>query len=378
MGDFIPQELESRLSHTTDVQIDSSSTTTISSSGNSSNINKADTSRQSNTPVVSLLSIDHQQEKDLTSMQSGRRRKSPSLTPPHNHNFIPNGFQSGYAAAQQPPRPHHPQPPNPYAQNMYQLTTHLPCLNPPPPIDFGYNPNPVAHKPSNNNRIVNGYDKTYSSRRKQRMSVNDRPQNCSDNNVVTIRSDSNSSASVVDENRNENKLVVTSENYHCSSSVPYYSAVTSTHSTNNNKVYNNNVRHNWSYNNNNNNNHNNNNRSGGNTQDKRYTKTYVPRRVYNSNNNNNTSPKDNLINYKSNVVPVSSEISNGIDLSKIIPHQNMNVPQMPSHFVPPSRRNRKTIRRNTSSTISEIGAGDAPLPVQDVNDAGKKLESLKL
>lgn len=73
------------------------------------------------------------------------------------------------------------------------------------------------------------------------------------------------------------------------------------------------------------------------------------------------------------------------------------------HFAPPSRNitrnaygggsgstsggtsgNRRLVRRNTTATatttapLSEIGAGDAPLPGAEVSDACKKLDSLKL
>jgi len=50
------------------------------------------------------------------------------------------------------------------------------------------------------------------------------------------------------------------------------------------------------------------------------------------------------------------------------------------HFVPPTRRNRRTtVRRNGSTSLSEIGAGDAPLPASDsVPEACNKMESLKL
>lgn len=445
MGDYVPQELESRLFHKTDVQLEQTTTTIIPTTSNITNVHQTDTSRQSNTPVVSLLSIDHQQEKDLTSMQGGRRRKSPSQTQrastPHNHNFMPNGFQSGYSPV--PPQSHNPNPyshhhshsqpsQHTYSQNMY--LTHVPSLSHHQQqphhhhhsMDYGYNnPNISSYnKNLNNNRLMmNGYDKLYINNniRKKRTYVNDKPykqhQYNSDHTVI-VRSDSNSSASVVDENRNENKIVSSSDNYNFVTSSS--TVTTSTYSTlnkvsNNSNINNNIVRYNnWpSFNNNNNNNI----RSGGFNQDKRVNikKTYVPRRFYNSNNNNNTSHKEqnttttttttdtnnyvynknnliNLNNNKSNnVVPVNCEIStittttNCIDLTKTISHQNAvpisQIPASSQHFAPPSRRNRKTVRRNTTTSttaISEIGAGDAPLPVQDVNDTGKKLESLKL
>lgn len=73
----------------------------------------------------------------------------------------------------------------------------------------------------------------------------------------------------------------------------------------------------------------------------------------------------------------------------------MNVVGSQQHFAPPSRntnRNsyggggaRRLVRRNTTATapLSEIGAGDAPLPgvgggATEVSDACKKLDSLKL
>lgn len=68
----------------------------------------------------------------------------------------------------------------------------------------------------------------------------------------------------------------------------------------------------------------------------------------------------------------------------------MNVVGSQQHFAPPSRntnRNsygggaRRLVRRNNASAsapLSEIGAGDAPLPGAEVSDACKKLDSLKL
>lgn len=80
----------------------------------------------------------------------------------------------------------------------------------------------------------------------------------------------------------------------------------------------------------------------------------------------------------------------------------MNMVGSQQHFAPPSRntgRNsysgggggggsggggnaRRLVRRNAPSSsttpLSEIGAGDAPLPGAEVSDACKKLDSLKL
>lgn len=81
----------------------------------------------------------------------------------------------------------------------------------------------------------------------------------------------------------------------------------------------------------------------------------------------------------------------------------MNMIGTPQHFAPPSRSttrnmfgsggsggsggssgsggiNRRYMRRNTTATIpiTEIGAGDAPLPGTDVLEVCKKLESIKL
>lgn len=376
MGEFNPQELEMPLIHKSEIQIEQ---TTITQT--------TDTARQSNTPVVSLLSIDHQQEKDFTSMQSGRRRKSPSHTPrastPHNHNFLPNGFQTGYHHHHPPTHHHHSYPPNMYVGHMPH------CL--PPHIDYGAATQKHLNSNNNNNNnrsLMNGHERNYN--RKKRSY--DRPQQSYHaDNASSVRSDSNSSASVVDENRNENKIVPT-ENHTIHTSV---AMTTLPYTGSNSRVYSNNH-----YQNHNNNNNNNTVRSwgpyrGGANQDRRgiNNKTYVPKKVYNSNNNtshkepNNAETvynKNNIINLKNNV-PVSENV-NGVDLSKTTPISqnptNVTVPQIhpasSQHFAPPSRRNRKTVRRNTTA-ISEIGAGDAPLPVQqDVTDIGKKLESLKL
>ena len=53
----------------------------------------------------------------------------------------------------------------------------------------------------------------------------------------------------------------------------------------------------------------------------------------------------------------------------------------PQHFVPPSRRNgKRSVRRINQQQLNEIGAGDAPLPAgeRDVADACKKLDAVKL
>ncbi|KAF2905784.1 hypothetical protein ILUMI_00379 [Ignelater luminosus] len=63
---------------------------------------------------------------------------------------------------------------------------------------------------------------------------------------------------------------------------------------------------------------------------------------------------------------------------------NGNLAEIPpggsQNFIPPARRNRRSVRRTThaGTPLSEIGAGDAPLPSTEVADTCKKLENLKL
>ncbi|KAJ8981932.1 hypothetical protein NQ317_002103 [Molorchus minor] len=120
-------------------------------------------SRNSNTPVVSLLSIDQQQEKDYLSMQGGRRRKSnPSSAPQNLAAYPSNGYVNSYALGYPAP---------PYAPyNQYQ----------------------DCRRANGASRVKR---KTY-----------DRRQDHSSRS--SLRTDSNSSASYVDENKNETRTGV--------------------------------------------------------------------------------------------------------------------------------------------------------------------------
>lgn len=80
---------------------------------------------------------------------------------------------------------------------------------------------------------------------------------------------------------------------------------------------------------------------------------------------------------------------NFISEPPVIPSTNYPVsinPQIPTssgpsqNFIPPIRRTRRSARRSThaGTPSSEIGAGDAPLPSAEVADTCKKLDNLKL
>lgn len=223
-----------------------------------------DNSRQSKTPVVSLLSMEQHQEKDFVSMQGGRRVKP---LPP-------------------PPQP----PPQPVVIPHYPQQNHPP----PPPIYYNYHPPPLRSHP-NTAKTTNGYRKPRCYNR-----TNDNSSRSS------LRTDSNSSANAtIDENKNEEKIT---PSFH---------------------VYNN-------------------------------TRTYqnsLNRRPKRDTDNNNK---------KNNFVVQSQQIRNN---------------GAPSYVTSSStRRNKRTTRRNVQagSSLSEIGAGDAPLPNNDVTDTCKKMETLKM
>lgn len=131
-----------------------------------------DTSRQSSTPVVSLLSIDQRHEKDPTAMQGGRRKRPVVPPSPVGYHSAANGYvvdtYNGYYS-------------NPFDIYQQQHNNHR---------HPSYNGN--QNNNSNGRRFTNGWSNS-NSRRNGRETA------------LSTRSDSNSSASAVDENRNEEK-----------------------------------------------------------------------------------------------------------------------------------------------------------------------------
>lgn len=79
-----------------------------------------------------------------------------------------------------------------------------------------------------------------------------------------------------------------------------------------------------------------------------------------------------------NKIDVSAE-NDDVNSNSFVPQQVVSTGGA-QHFAPPSRssRNRRNTARRNTNTLSEIGAGDAPLPAPEVSDACKKLDSLKL
>lgn len=281
-----------------------------------------DTTRQSNTPVVSLLSLDQKHEKDFTSMQSGRRRKStPSVqsTPPPPPQYHANGYINNVFPANFVNSVGFYPPPNSFAVNQQ--------------FECGY-----GGRPNSRGGAMNG-GRSWSRRRRIPDARN--TETCS---LSSMRSDSNSPASVVDENRNEDKVQRTG----VSSPPPApYSPIT---------YYG-------------------------------YTGSDKTRGCYDSlhrarNNNNNKRAwnvtrrhSDNVIFNKIDVGAENEEVnSNSFVTQQVVSAGGAQ------HFAPPSRssRNRRNTARRNTNALSEIGAGDAPLPAPEVSDACKKLDGLKL
>ncbi|EFA05679.2 boule [Tribolium castaneum] len=250
--------------------------------------NDADNSRQSKTPVVSLLSMEQHQEKDFVSMQGGRRVK---------------------------PQP--PPPPPPQQQPM--IIPHFAQNQAPPPIYYNFNGPPVrSHQipPYNNNNIktTNGYRKprTFNSASANRANDN--------SSRSSLRTDSNSSANAaVDENKNEDKQ-----------------SPNSFHLYNGSRTYQNSL----------------------------------GRRI---NNNKKDTALDNNNKTKSNfVVQSQQQLRNNGQQSYVLTSASA------ASVV---RRNKRSTRRNvgqSGGSLSEIGAGDAPLANNDVTDTCKKMETLKM
>ncbi|KAK4878860.1 hypothetical protein RN001_011366 [Aquatica leii] len=155
-----------------------------------SNASSADLSRQSNTPVVSVLSLDQHQERDFTSLQSGRRRKSaetiPSVNNMHDYNkhMVVVAYDNNYINVNR----NHNAPP-PVTSNNFNSS--LQSSN-----DFGGSkPNPHLC-----NGGFSGIDRTWYNKRR------------SYNNKYADETQSQTESVNVDENRNEDKNCRTNDN----------------------------------------------------------------------------------------------------------------------------------------------------------------------
>ncbi|GJQ85072.1 hypothetical protein Trydic_g3728 [Trypoxylus dichotomus] len=347
-----------------------------------------DTTRQSNTPVVSLLSLDQHQEKDYNSMQGGRRRKLNN-TPPtsNNNNNVAHNF-NGYVPPFPPTgAPYYgnvlPPPPNPTGNIYgYHSANHFNA--------FYSNPNPAAYGKYHQGGGVGGanskvggvnmngqleHRNTWTRRRKV-----EKRNTMETGSMSSLRTDSNSSASVVDDptNRNDDKSAITGVD--TPPPAPYSPMTATMHypylpnNNNSNKMGNPTVRH-FS------------NRSlrGGSLAHHHHNAT-------NRMSNATAPPPPRNPNGKTRSVPLAApepsvNILLGPNSSSNAGSNKASVSQFssqvhagatpPQHFAPPMRRGRRSMRRSVQA-INEIGAGDAPLPNTDVSDACKKLDSLKL
>lgn len=326
----------------------------------------ADTTRQSNTPVVSLLSLDQHQEKDFSSMQGGRRRKLNSTPPNNNNNNTAHNYNGYTTSAQYPPFYGNVLPP-PNTNNMYGYTQNnfngsFPYTS--PGSGFKYQGNKGAP--------LNGQDRSWT--RKRRV---EKRNTIDTGSLSSLRTDSNSSASVADENRNEDKIRNEDKNLNMTTTdvdtpppAPYspMTSMTQGYLPNYTKIINpsSGVRH-----------YQNRSIRGGGMGYQRTSYSYSNSSSRNLNKNNRSVPSLN-----------NSEQRNSEPITSVLAHSNKpSVSQFssqvhagatpPQHFAPPMRRGRRSMRRSTQA-INEIGAGDAPLPNSDVSDACKKLDSLKL
>ncbi|KAJ8911305.1 hypothetical protein NQ315_016999 [Exocentrus adspersus] len=269
--------------------------------------------RNSSTPVVSLLSIDQQQEKDYLSMRGGRRRKSGPV--PSNNSGIrtpPNYITNGYM--------------NPV--NSYNVGFH------PPPQSYSNYTYPSGGLEFR--RTTNGFD-SRANRGKVRRVYDKRSNNYSSRS--SLRTDSNSSASCVDENKNEDK----SRTLNTPPPAPYSPMVPPPQM----KILHNTVSREF------------------------HNISRYPNHKPLYNNNNNTAKSNaacSSSNNNSSLATVPSSISPNCSVSQV----HVTTTQS---FAPQARRSRRSIRRTGPAGVSEIGAGDAPLPNEEVC---KKFETLKL
>lgn len=295
--------------------------------------------RNSQTPVVSVLSIEQQQEKDYSSMQSGRRRK-PIMQNNQNVPVYPsNGFVNPFVSF----NPQHP-----------------------PPSLFGPHP-PPPHSVFNNGfgfpdyRRFNGYiEGRYNNNRTRR-------RNYDHSSRSSLRTDSNSSASVVDEDKTVRTAVNTPP------PAPYSPI---THHQFKSLGYT------KSFNNNNYKKHNNNNTNDDNMNYYCYNKSESIMTNDLTKTKNNSPPINNnnnvIINDKSRKPESLQQSSDSQVHLSTTTNQSSYVPTAAT-TQPQARRNKRSLRRSgAGGGVNEIGAGDAPLPDDVAGEVCKKMDSLKL
>lgn len=346
-----PQSLSLSVASSGDSVTDKPVPATHFQTPNGATTNRSD-DRNSATPVVSLLSIDQQQEKDYLSMRGGRRRKS---APPNATCSVPGG----------------PRNPSTFLTNGYTspATSYAPAgFHPPMYGPFGTNTCNNNFHPLSNGleyRRTNGFDANRLNRNRPRPRVYEKRPSNDHSSRSSLRTDSNSSASCVDENRNEERPRTTPP------PAPY-SPMTMPHL----KILHNTVSREF---------HN----------ATRYATNYrSPHQHYHHHNATITTTamddKGRPTDFQ-NSKPTAPNSSNGPtgaaapsscsrSISPYFSVSQVHVTTATTQsFAPQARRGggggRRSLRRGGAPGASEIGAGDAPLPADDVC---KKFETLKL
>lgn len=336
--------------------------------------NDTDTTRQTNTPVVSLLSIDNSVEKDLNAMQGGRKKKplgplslnaAPTVFAP-----IVNGMQPvAFSSLNYPPPPINYQPPF--------STTYPPFLTNPQQQPFNGGPVSQYDYGQQAKHHVNKYSQMNGYSKKPTAKKNFVGRQNEFSNRSSLRTDSSSSAaSCVEDNRNNNN----NDEKHRTTGLntpppaPYSPLTNHGYTMRLNGVVSppnggqfGNARPSRNFYGNHSQ------QDGRKTSGKLRTNGNYTGRISNGRESSIETAVNGPFRGENNLV-------NAI--------YDTNAPQVhtgsSSTFAPlPTRRNRRSIRRNnmgTGTALSEIGAGDAPLPQNSdsVSEACKKMDSLKL
>lgn len=331
---------------------------------------ETDASRKTTTPVVSLLSVDGSAEKDYHAMQGGRKKKPlPVPTPPVNSHTVFAPFVNGmppvpFPSMNYPPPPINYQPPTFTAP---PFSTYLPPHQPPfngvgQQLEVALTQKFVPKKAQ-----TNGYSKKQTPSKSFVSKQNEISSNRS-----SLRTDSSSStASVVEENRNHNEKLHRT-NVNTPPPAPYSPLTNHGYVSRFNGVT---SPPNGQYNN------------------ARPTRNFYNNHTQHDIRKLNVKPKpnSNFTARMNNGREISAEITNNShtgESNQVNSTYDTNASQVhtggSSSFAPlPSRRNRRSIRRSnigTGAALSEIGAGDAPLPQNSdsVSETCKNLDSLKL
>lgn len=294
-----------------------------------------DLTRQSNTPVVSLLSLDQHQERDFVSLQSGWRRKSVDTMANNVHEFNKNMLVVENSLNYS------------HTQAIYHTTNGF------VPHDFG--------GPKHSSHTHNHHDSDRSTwQGRRRNSHADEPQ----------------TNSAIDENRNEDK----NRTNNTPPPAPYSPIMQYGFGSNkyNSRKFHNTARSNRGnfHNYNNHYRYNNSSNRPNYSVNKTYHKRPNPKDTTTAAPPTTTTPNASAGN-SSLETPPPNHVTN--DSDSPLPPPQITSPLGSMSFTPPRRAGKRTTRRPTNSSSSnEIGAGDAPLPCANVADACKKLDNLKL